>query len=187
MAADVHAAIKQLLPDVVADLVRVTTERQLLADLGERAERNATYRIVLVVGHSNIEKLALAQDSAPSWSGVAKWLSPFRPKVMVLGACEAGRWLPSQTLFRGIESLREIYGSPVPTTQAQLLPLQALTLYLLAGRRVAKDYLRSAQTVAFALTGGVIFRQTRAEASGDPVEALLWTGLEDTVRKVLRR
>jgi hypothetical protein len=188
MARDVHSMIARLLPAVRRDLVQVTTERQLLGDFADRAARGIKYDVVLVVGHSSLEGLALARDRKPLWPAVAKWLEPFSPRVILLAGCEAGRWLPSKALFDGLHSLKEIYGTPVLSTQAQLRALELLVLFLLAGGRVSAEWLPWAQTAAFALTDGVIFRRTRAEIrSGGPSEAATWTILETALRKLLNR
>jgi len=180
--------IERLLPAVRRDLVQVMTEQKLLADFADLAKREIKYDVVLVVGHSSLEALALARDRRLRWSAVAKWLEPFSPRVVVLAGCEGGRWLPAKAFFGGLDSLKEIYGTPVLSTQAQLKALELLVLFLLAGGRVSAEWLPWAQTAIFALTDGVIFRQTRAEIrSAGLSEAAAWTILESALRKLLNR
>jgi hypothetical protein len=188
MARDVQSMVERLLPAVRRDLVQVTTEQKLLADFAERATRGNKYDVVLVVGHSSLEGLALARDRRPRWPVVARWLELFSPRVVVLAGCEGGRWLPSRALFDGLNSLKEIYGTPVLSTQPQLRALELLVVFLLAGGKVSVEWLPWAQTAVFALTDGVIFRQTRAEfRSGGLAEAATWTMLEHVLRKLLGR
>ncbi len=186
MARDVHSMVQGFLPATPCDLVQVTTEQQLLADFGDRSGNR--YDIVLVVGHSSVDELVLARDRRLRWAGVAKWLEGFSPRVVVLAGCEGGRWLPSKALFDGLKSLTEIYGTPVLSTQPELRALGLLVLFLLAGGKVSAEWLPWAQVAAFALTDGLIFRQTRAEfRSSGPAEAATWTILETWLRKVLNR
>lgn len=188
MARDVHSVVERLLPAVRRDLVQVTTEHKLLTDFADRATRGNKYDVVLVVGHSSLEGLALARDRRSRWPVVARWLEPFSPRVVVLAGCEGGRWLPSKALFDGLNSLNEIYGTPVLSTQPQLRALELLVVFLSAGGKVSAEWLRWAQATAFALTDGVIFRQTRAEfRSGGLAEGATWTMLEAVLRKLLNR
>ena len=185
IARDVYATVQTLLPSVAIDIVRAESQRQLLADLGRCKVKTAQFDLVLIVGHGNQKVLALARDAAPPWSVVANWISPFSPRQVLLAACEAGRRFPSAALFDGIDSLQEIYGTPILSTENQLRVLQPLIFYLLAGKKVASEGLRLVQFANFALTGGIIFRQTRAEVRAHgPVEAAIWTGLEDWLRRV---
>lgn len=188
MARDVHFMVERLLPAARRDLVQVTTEQKLLADFADRATRGNKYDVVLIVGHSSLEGLALARDRRPRWPAVATWLEPFSPRTIVLAGCEGGRWLPSKALFDGVGSLKEIYGTPVLSSQPQLRALELLVVFLLAGGKVSAAWLPLAQAAAFALTDGVIFRQTRAEFRPRGLaEAGTWTILEAVLRKLLNR
>jgi hypothetical protein len=132
--------------------------------------------------------LALAEDRYAAWPAVARWLKPFSPRFVVLAGCEAGRWLPSKALFDGVGSLKETYGTPVLSTQPELRTLELLVVFLLAGGRVSAEWFPRAQVAAFALTNGVIFRQTRSEfQSAGVTEATCWTMLEAALRKLLNR
>lgn len=175
-------------PAARRDLVQVTTEQKLLVDFADRATQGNRYDVVLVVGHSSLEGLRLARDRKSRWHAVARWLKPFSPRVIVLAGCEGGRWVPSKTLFDGLNSLKEIYGTPVLSTQPQLQALELLVVFLLAGGKVSVEWLPLAQAAAFALTDGVIFRQTREEfRSSGLAEAATWTVLESVLRKLLDR
>jgi len=90
-------------------------------------------------------------------------------------------------LFNGIDSLQEVYGTPVLATQAQLALLKVLVYCLLAGVKVQREPLRFAQIANFALTGGLVFRQTRADLrSHGRAEAAAWTTLEDVLTALTR-
>lgn len=170
---------------VVCDLVQASTQERLLAQFAHLAIRGMKYDVVLVVGHSNRNVLALASNAVCTWSVVAQWIDPFQPRLIVLAGCEAARWLPSAALFAGIKTLREIYGTPVASTEAQLQVLRLFLAYLFAGGKVGRDLRLLSQTLNYALTGGIIFRQTRAEMEAHgPREAAIWTGLEDILSKL---
>jgi hypothetical protein len=61
----------------------------------------------------------------------------------------------------GVLSLRELYGSPLLTNEPQMAMLKVLVPMLLAGVPIDPDLMRIAQIANFALTRGILFRQTR--------------------------
>lgn len=188
LASDTRNLVRVVLPHAQADVVESTTRDQLLRDLAARAENKRRYEVVFVIGHGSLDRFALAHDATVSWSAVAEWIAPFRPGVVLVAACEGGRWLPARALFDGIRSLKEVYGSPALATQSQLAPLQLLALYLLAGKRMAPPALRRTQLAAFLLADAVIFRQTRREMKDrDTIAPAIWTGLEEAIRRALGR
>lgn len=187
MARDLQGIVRLVVPSATLRLVPAVSRESLLHDLGRCKVECGGFDHVAVVGHSNRNGLRLAPGLLVSWEDFAPWIEPFRPKCAILVACEAGRWLPSEALFSGIASLREIYGSPVITTEAQAGAVKILVPYLLVGNRLPPDIL-PLQLLNFALTGGIVFRQTKKEFQrAGPLEAAIWTGWEDMLRAALGR
>lgn len=187
MARELEGIARLALPSIQTRLVAGASSSELLQQLGSCKEENDHFSHVVVIGHSNARGLRLARDLFTPWESFAAWVKPFGPKCMVLVACEAGRWLPSSDLFRGISTLQEIYGSPVVTTEAQAAAIKVLVPYLLSGNRLPKDIL-PLQLLNFALTQGVIFRQIRKDfRQATPSEGVLWTGWEMLLKQVLGR
>ena len=188
-AHELAGVTRILAPGAASVLVQATTQAALLEQLAAAKAKHATFDVVVLVGHSNIAGLRLFHGPLVTWPAVANWLKTFEPRQVVLVACEAGRWLPSRTLFSGIPTLDEIYGSPVVTTAAQAAAVKFLVPFLAMGGALDGDAAQHLlQLGNFLLTGGVIFRQTREEfARTDVVEGLLWTGLEEVLRTVLPR
>lgn len=163
------------------------SQASALTDLAECKQKYDRFELIFVVGHSNVSGIRLAPEVFVRWEAFARWLAPFRPKRVVLAACEAGGWLAAQHLFREIVGLQELYGSPAMTTPKQVGLLKAMIPFLLLGRRVDADALKLAQIGNFAFTGGVLFRQRRVEfRRAGPSEAVRWTGME-ALLKVARQ
>ncbi len=185
MARELEGITRLVLPSIQTRLVAGPSSGSLLQQLGMCKGQHGHLSHVVVVGHSNERGLQLARDLFTSWEGFAAWVEPFRPKCVILVACEAGRWLPASALFSGISTLQEIYGSPVVTTEAQAAAIKVLVPYLLSGNRLPKNIL-PLQLLNFALTQGVIFRQTRKDfRRATPAEGILWNGWEMILKQTL--
>jgi hypothetical protein len=73
-------------------------------------------------------------------------------------------------------------------TQQQASVVKLLVPYLLMGEHLPDDILQMGQVAHFLITEGVLFRQTRKEfKKAGPVDAILWTGLEEVIGAALRR
>ncbi len=161
----------------------------LLRDLADCKMRCGSFDIICVVGHSNMTGIAVTGSGAAdsmSWTKSAAFLAPLQPKRVALIACQAGAWLPSKALFDGLPTLMELYGSPLLTNEQQMTILKVLVPLLLAGVQVDPELLRVAQVANFALTRGVLFRQTRAEfRRSDASEDLARIGLDILLNAVV--
>lgn len=187
MAQELEGIARLTIPSIQTRLVAGASSASLLQQLGVCKEQHGHFSHIVVVGHSNTRGLRLARDLFTPWESFAAWVEPFRPRCMVLVACEGGRWPPANALFGGISTLQEVYGSPVVTTVAQAAAIKVLVPYLLSGNRLPKNIL-SLQLLNFALTQGVIFRQTCKDfRRATPAEGVLWTEWEMLLKQVLGR
>jgi hypothetical protein len=144
--------------------------------------------MVAIVAHSNVSGVALTADGAVSWEVLSRWLLPFSPEVVILIACEAGRWVAAQALFEGIPTLKEVYGSPVLINDLQAVAIKLFVPYLLSGKRLTVEGLRMGQFVNFLLTRGIVLRRTRRDFRKPGVlEGLAWTAGEGLLKAALER
>lgn len=168
--------------------VPAKTQPQLLADLGRLKTEVGNFQMVAIVAHSNVSEVSLTGDSAVSWMALGQWLAPFSPRIMVLVACEAGRWVASGSLFEGIPTLKELYASPVLVNDHQAACIKLLIPYFLSGRRLKDEDLRAGQIVNFLLTRGIVLRRTRRDFRTPGVlEGAAWTIGEEVLKAALRR
>ena len=138
----VYELINRLAPGVIrTELVRTTSEQQLLEELGRVKERHEFFDLVLVVGHSNPHGLQLTAEKFTQWSVFAKWIETFEPKKVLLAACEAGRWLSAKAIFDGVPKLKEIYASPVLMNQQQAMVVVLLVFYFLMVKSPDADHI----------------------------------------------
>lgn len=173
-----------LVPGATCHLVGSRTKDQLLAALA-CAERDAGgFGAVVIVGHSNVDGLRMASDLFADWRAVGRWLEPFRPRRLILVACEAGRWLPSKALFDTLPSLQQIYGAPVPASERESRYVVPLVPYLLLGGRLKPDQRRLLQVLNFVVTRGLVFCQTRQQFRRSGIEeGVAWTMFEEIIKQ----
>ncbi|MBI3825604.1 MAG: hypothetical protein HY294_06395 [Candidatus Rokubacteria bacterium] len=164
------------------------TRPQLLADLGRLKIEIGRFQMVAIVAHSNVSGVGLTADSAVSWEVLSHWLLPFSPKVVILVACEAGRWVAARALFEGIPTLKEVYGSPVLINDRQAAAIKLLVPYLLSSKRLTVEGLRMGQFVNFLLTRGIVLRRTRRDfREPGALEGPAWTAGEELLKAALEQ
>jgi hypothetical protein len=185
-----YSKIQMAFPRNPISLVCADTEAGLLKQLGTLAEtkRKKPYNYIIIIGHSNKRGLQITSDRFAKWDGVASWFRLFAPRRIALLACEAGRWLPSASLFDGIPSLKEIFGSPVPAHKDQLHFILLSVLHTLGVKEPDKGLIRLMQIANFAITKGLIFRNTRSDYErGGSEEGALWTLGESVISQLIDR
>jgi hypothetical protein len=187
IARDLKKTVEALCLDIPVRFVEARTQDVLLRDLAALAVQSFKPTHVVFVGHMSKLGIRMARDLRVDWPNVPAWLEPFQPERVVVVGCEGGgRWLPSKSLFDGLPTLKEIYGSPVPHTEAQAKVVLGLVPYLLTAKRVKEDYIRFGQYLNFLLTGGILFWQRRRDFHGaDPWAAAGWTLGEEIVKSLL--
>lgn len=173
-----------LAPGAIVRRVRVSSEESLRLGLLGTYQEVGSFDIVAVEAHSNQQGLVLGPGYRMTWEKFAMWLEPLTPRIALLVGCQAGRWLPSEALFTRIETLKEIYGSPVIATEPQFACFNALVPLLLNNARLSKNEHRAIQAAQFLANGGIIFRQLRKEFERkDPSTKLLWLAAEELLRR----
>jgi hypothetical protein len=156
-------------------LVQTSSPGELLKTLAEISEKDSRFRSVLVIGHSNAHGLKLTSDPLCSWNVAGEWIARFKPKFLLLTACEAGRSLPAGKLFETVKSLKAVYASPNKLYREQAYILLLVLHQLLERRSVDKELFAIAQTINFFATGGIFFKWTKREfRPGKELAGKLW-------------
>lgn len=166
----------QLWADTV--VVKGGSQSELCRDLGNLANRRFEY--ILVIGHSNIKGIVLMSDRPPVlWADFSSWIVDFKPKKIVLIACDAGRYLTFAALFAQIPTLREVYGSPIRAGKNLAKAMHILLPILYNAKAEDSPGVRITQLYTWLITKEVLFRYTRQgvnDVAHDP-SALLFTSL----------
>lgn len=183
-----ESVVKGFVPRGRTIRVLAKTRPQLLADLGRLKTEVGHFQMVAIVAHSNVSGVSLTRDSAISWTALGQWLAPFSPRIVVLVACEAGRWIAAKPLFEGIPTLKELYGSPVLMNDLHAMGIRILIPYLLNGRRLRHEDLRAGQVANFLITRGIVLRRTRRDFRKPGVLAgVAWTVGEELLKAAVRQ
>jgi hypothetical protein len=175
LGAEVHAIAGKTFPQKSIEFVGTSTTADLVQSLAHLSDRYQQFQLIFVVGHSNAVGLHLTGEKFSEWNVVGNWLTPFRPKILLLAACQAGRFEAVGSLFTAIKSLREIYASPVSLYRDQSDPLVLLIMELLQSKRVGDPEIKFLQLFNYLKNERLILRRQRAEArSGRELEGLAW-------------
>lgn len=150
-------------PHARVEVVKTSTRQDLAHQFGRLAETRSRFRQLLVIGHSDQDRLWLTADGDVPWKAFASWVSPFRPTHLALVACQAGMPVPVITLFEEIRTLTSIYGSPLVVSKDQAQIVKALMAYLMNVKSPDDDVLVAGQWLNFLCTGGVIVHWRRRD------------------------
>lgn len=156
MAAEAAVTARLFSPGTPVEVVRTSTEANLLEQLSRLAAADKLFNHVLVIGHSNQDGIRLTEDRRTTWAGLGRWLEPFKPRRLALIACEAGLGAPVRALFEEIETLNDIYASPFVARKDQMEIFKILMPYLLSAKAVDSTLIALGQLGNLAATGGWI-------------------------------
>lgn len=182
----VFTIARKSFPQKNIEFVGTSSISDLVQSFGHLSDRYEQFRVILMVGHSNSLGLNLTGDKFCEWSVVGNWLAPFKPKILLLAACQAGRFEAAGKLFTAIKSLRELYASPVSLYRDQSDPLVALIVALLQSRRLEDSEVKFLQVFNYLKTEGLIFRWQRTETwVGRELDGLAWNLASSLLNKRL--
>lgn len=184
--ADRVAAFARLL-GVEPVVVKARTGGQLGTDLAAACEHRV-FDAVVVIAHGNSDGIKLTEDSdLTGWEALASWLERLEPLRIAFIACQSARTVASSTLFDALESLDEVYASPLNMTFMQSRGVDFLLPCLLDGQ-MSDDWLRLVQAGQVLLGRGLLFRYTREEyEKGDDQSDLATTLFEEHLLPELAR
>jgi hypothetical protein len=184
LGAQVHAIVRKTFPQKSVEFVGTSTTSDLLQSLARLSVKYERFRLVFIVGHSNALGLYLTADKFSEWNVVGNWLTPFKPTVLLLAACQAGRFEAVGNLFTAIRSLREVYASPVSLYRDQSDPLVVLIMGLLQSSRLGDSEVKFLQLFNYLKNEGLILRWQRAETrSGRQLKGLAWNFASSLLNK----
>jgi len=169
--------VKAVLPKKRIAIVPTSTEKKLNEDLAKVFEQYGCFRTVLIVGHSNAAGLVLTadSDSLRPWATVGRWVSIFRPELLFLAACEAGQSEAVRNVFDSVDTLRQIYGSPVTLYKMHTAPMGVILFMLLSRGKINPELAKALRIAHYMLTGGQLFRWRRNEPGpGQELKGKLW-------------
>jgi hypothetical protein len=150
-----------------------TTERHLLDELGELARKGHQFDVIVAFGHSNEHGIRTASDGElTAWGAFAGYLKPFKPKRLMLVACEAGRWPAANALFTKLSTLNHVFASPVNASKDLATLMMAIVPYLVTVKGVRSPAVLKAQKWAVVLTGRQVRHWTKKDKN-DPDGLLL--------------
>lgn len=160
-------------------LLKTSTKSRLNEQFAEVLERYGRFRAVLVVGHSNAEGIQIASDEFFEWRVLGNWLEPFRPEIIFLAACEAGKSAAVRALFEPLkETLREIYASTVKLYGPQAASFAVLITRLLWTGEIDGNESIVTRLLNYITTGGQIYRWSYDETGpGQELPPQWWDNL----------
>lgn len=157
------------------EIVRSTSEQDLLEKMAQCKEKHDSFDLILVVGHSNSAGLQLTAEKFVQWSVFANWIETFKPKRLLLVACKSGGWLSAKDIFENIKKLKEIYASPGLMSRQQATTVLLLVFYFLLVKTPNLEHILIAQSINLFRSGGLLYRWTRKECKDEEmVEGMKW-------------
>ena len=130
--------IGQLMDKIFSDFelkkykfIRVNTKDDLLSCFAGLSKKKQIYDIVVLIGHSNQLVINVAQNFPVKWDILPNYLKTVKPKCLMLVACEAGGFIPSEAMFKGLLTLKELYGSPLTASDEKFSILIIILFYIL--------------------------------------------------------
>jgi len=188
IGAVIYRTIRSFYPTNRIEIVRTTTEHELLRTFSKYAEENVQFTNIVLIGHSSKVCFHLCSNRTIHWTGAATWFEKLRPKKIFLIGCSAGRWLPCKALFGGIASLDEIYGSPTNLNKIQASSIIAMVLYSLGVKKNDLESLRGIQVASLAFLKSLMFRWTRRQYQTTSIEeGEYWSIGEDILHQLFKR
>ncbi len=159
-----------------------TDRGSLLARLGELAVRRCVFDLVVVVGHADSSGIQLASDLFVFWKQFPEYLKRFRPRRLMLVACQAGCDPATKLMFAALPRLQRIYASTLNVSLGLAKFMLLVLPYVLAARSPSREHVVIGKTMAFAFTGGSL-REWRRR--GSTVDELRFDGTIETISRLL--
>lgn len=167
----------------------VTTSSDLTSKLARLADGGMTFDVVVAVGHSNADGIRVASDLFLQWGPFAQLLKRFKPRRLLLVACQAGRADAGEALFGSLPKLRRIYACPVNASKDFGTLMMLAIPYIVSERRPKDRHVAWSQVASIALTGRQLreWRRTTDKGSPDaPMFDLLAIAADPFAREVPR-
>lgn len=142
-----------------------------LSELRASVRAAGTFDAAVIIAHGNDDGIAVGRDRLLDAPALARLLGPTGVERLAFVSCQFGRLSNATKLFDGIDSLDEVFASPVNVTKRQALIVAAL-LAALVDREIATDTVGVIRGIGALVTGGVLLRWER-DSIEDTDEAIL--------------
>jgi hypothetical protein len=169
-----------------AEVREATDLASLRAVLAELALKKRRFDVVVAIGHSNADGVRMARDHFARWDEFAQWVKPFKPRRLLLAACQAGRWSPGQALFDANPLLRRIYACPVNASKDFATMMLFAVPYVVANRRPRDKDVFLSQLAAIGATGRQLREWRATKDKGNP-EGIVYDLLADLADPIARQ
>ncbi|MGH7271767.1 MAG: hypothetical protein ACREJ3_15150 [Polyangiaceae bacterium] len=131
----------------------MTTKANLLEVFAELAQRRLTFDVIVAIGHSNATGIRMARDHSAAWPEFAAWIKPFKPRRLLLAACQSGNWDAGEALFAANPQLRRIFACPVNASKDFATMMMLAVPYVVAERRPRDKHVLGSQVATVLFTG----------------------------------
>jgi len=179
--------LRLVYPRNLIKYISTSTDSLLRGEIEYLYRQKQRYSYIILIGHSNERVIQLCSDKHVTWPGIAEYFTRFHPRKLFLIGCSATRWLPCKYLFEAMDSLEEIFGSPIPVTVPQSLSILIMVLHSLDVKKIDTGLLRMVQFASFIFTKGLVFRKTKKQYQKDSnVTGMIWTAGEQALENMLK-
>ena len=176
-----------VLPDRLIHLIQ-TEDRELSpTKFAEAKQKSNTYSVIAILGHSNSTGIQFdenAENNLLKWETLSNWLKPFRPQKLFLMSCQGGKTEVAELLFKNLESLKEVCGSPVLLSKPEAMTIAGVVLADLLDVAFAKNMFPVAQVISILYQGFIwkIVRGNKESTIAKEVTENIIMGLQKGVR-----
>lgn len=170
--AEYSATLSTVLLGAPVVIENTTSTNDLHESLARHVTVKRTFDVVVVVAHSNAKGICIASDRFVTWAVFAGYLKPFKPRRLLLVACNAGRWDAGESLFNAMPHLRRIFACPVKASKDFGALMLFAVPYVVAERRPKDKHVRLTQVASIALTGRQLREWRRTTDKGNQDSAV---------------
>ena len=151
-----------VLSDNLIYLIQTKDRKLIPTQFAEAKQKSSNYSAITIIGHSNSNGIWLGENVPYKWESLSNWLKPFHPQKLFLMSCQGGKTEISKILFKNIDSLKEIYGSPVLLSKSEAITIAGYILADLLDTKSAKNMFPVAQIISV-LNKGFIWKIARGD------------------------
>jgi hypothetical protein len=159
------------LQDRLIHLIQTKEKEWIPTRFAEAKQKASNYSVIAVIGHSDSNGIRLGEDAPYKWELLSDWLKPFRPQKLFLMSCQGGKTEVSKILFRNLDSLKEVYGSPVLLRKPEAIAIAGVALADLLDAETAEKMFPVAQIFSI-LNKGFIWKIARDDKDSNIVKGV---------------
>lgn len=157
---DLNRVASTVLQDRVTYLIQTKEKELIPTQFAEAKQKACSYSVIVVIGHSDSNGIRLGENARYTWETFSNWLEPFRPQKLFLMSCQGGKTEVGRMLFKNLDSLKEVYGSPVLLTKPEAMTVAVVALADLLDTDTAIKVFPYAQVISI-LNKGFIWKMAK--------------------------